>query len=453
VQLIGTLFNYIFQEPAYNLIMAIYGIVHSFPWAIVLMTLVVRTALIPLFRWQLRSSLAMQKISPELQRIQREYRSEPARMQQETMKLYRENGVNPASGCLPLLVQLPILWGLYGAFRLILGSTGNTVSAIQKSLDTLNGNLYPFVKGIFFGGVGLQHLPDPMFFGINLANPDHTFILPILATVATFIQIRMSMARTRAMQAANKPASGPDPNSAAMGMMQWLMPVITLFAATRFPAGLALYWTISTTYTIGQQYFVNGRNWGGLLPKAAEDWLVNKGWIKPQTIAVPAVVDSTLTSSKGQRGKVTVAEEPMASEKPAPRPGLLQLLMGARPQADLEQLSATPESANGHKANGARPAVKKSADDSSAAVVKNGQTANGAKPAAPKPATAGPRPASAKKDAVRLVTGTAGGGTAPGTVVRAPTAPVTRAAVPATNRPKSGPSKSSTARHHSTKKR
>ena len=278
---IGNLFHNVFQEPIYNILMVIYGMLHnvianSFWLAIVIMTLLVRTAMIPLIFKQLQSSKAMQEIGPEIQKIQREYRSEPQVMQQKMSALYKENNVNPYASCLPLLVQLPFIYGLYGAFNSILRDKTATA-------HTLNEQLYPFVRPIF-GPNGLTHFPDTHFFSITLAQPDPTHILPILAALLTFIQLRMTLKRN-ATQAATKPktSGAPDPNAATMKMMQYIMPLFTLYIGWTFPSGLALYWIVTTGYSIVQQYFFNGRNWGGLFDNVHLPWM-------PAPATVPALV-------------------------------------------------------------------------------------------------------------------------------------------------------------------
>ena len=101
MQLIGDLFHYLFQEPIYNLLMLIYGIIHSFWLSIVVMTLLLRTALVPLVFRQLRSTKVMQELQPQIQKIQREYRAEPLVMQQKLSALYKEHNYNPYASCLP----------------------------------------------------------------------------------------------------------------------------------------------------------------------------------------------------------------------------------------------------------------------------------------------------------------------------------------------------------------
>ncbi len=412
MSLIGSLFFYIFQQPIFNLLMAIYAVIHSFWLAIVIMTLLLRSAMVPLVFRQLRSSKVMQQIQPEVQEIQRKYRSEPLVMQQQLSALYKSYNYNPYASCLPLLVQLPFLYGLYGAFNTILRDPHVTAAK-------LNAQLYPFVRTIFYGPSGLNHLPNTAFLAINLAQPDPTHILPILAALLTLIQTRMSLMRNRN---APRTSGSPDPSAATMQMMQIIMPIFTLFIGWTFPAGLALYWIVTTLYSVVQQYFFNGRNWGGLFAgiPGLERFL-------PQTpasaLATSAgVVDSTLTSPNGRRtSRTSVKEEP--AESPAK--------------------SGAPKALPPAKTNGATNGDTRS--DGTLAAPKT--PTKPLKPTAVKTTSTPSRPVSAKKDAVKLVPQASNGSAAAtnghaGRVVapRATTRPVTTRPPAGTSKPKTSPS-------------
>src|SRR2546430_1711655 len=149
---------------------------------------------------------------------------------------------------LPLLVQLPVLYGLFFALREAL-NVNNLPSA--QLLHSLNQSIYPFLPKFIIP-------PDPymIWFGgpINLGHPDPTHILPVLAALATFLQLRMSQPRAR--------TGAKDAMSQQMAIMQYIMPFVTLIFAWTFPAGLALYWTTTSVFSMVQQYFVTG--WGSL---------------------------------------------------------------------------------------------------------------------------------------------------------------------------------------------
>jgi YidC/Oxa1 family membrane protein insertase len=247
---IGQLFHYVFYLPVFNVLMVIYEALNTFfpagafALAIVILTLIIRSALIPLTRKQLQSTRKMQLIQPELKALQQRHRGDPQTMMAEQRRLYKENGVSMYGGCLPLLVQMPFLYALYGAFLTVIQHTG--------SVTKINGDLYPFVPH-------LTVFPQTGFFWANLIHPDPWHILPILAALLTFIQLRMAMP----VRKPRLPGENPDPTMQATATTQYIMPVVTLFIGWTFPAGLALYWCISTAFSAVQQYFING-NWGSL---------------------------------------------------------------------------------------------------------------------------------------------------------------------------------------------
>jgi YidC/Oxa1 family membrane protein insertase len=246
---IGQIFHYVFYLPVYNILMVIYEALNNvfpggaFAIAIIILTLMIRAALIPLTRKQLQSTRKMQLIQPELKALQQRYRGDPQTLMAEQRRLYKENGVSMYGGCLPLLVQMPFIYALYGAFLTVIHAT--TVVAINK-------DLYPFVPH-------LTTFPQTWFLWTNLIHPDPLHILPVLAALLTFIQLRMAMPVRKPRQ----PGENPDPTMQATGTMQYIMPLVTLFIGWTFPAGLALYWCISTGFSAAQQYFING-NWGSL---------------------------------------------------------------------------------------------------------------------------------------------------------------------------------------------
>jgi YidC/Oxa1 family membrane protein insertase len=186
-----------FGEWARWLLDWLYGVTRNYGWAIVLMTLLIQTAMFPLTYKQLKSSIIMQKISPEMKRIQERYKQDPASQQRETMALYKKYGANPFTGCLPLFIQLPIFFALFNALR---------------TSWELHGA--PFI-----------------FWISDLSAKDPYYVLPVAMGAMMFIQQRLTM-----------PDMGKDnPSMAAMKYMPVFMTVLFL----NFPAGLTLYWFVS----------------------------------------------------------------------------------------------------------------------------------------------------------------------------------------------------------------
>ncbi|QWU16299.1 YidC/Oxa1 family membrane protein insertase [Paenibacillus sophorae] len=181
--------------------------------AVLAMVIIVRTLILPLTMKQVKSSRAMQAIQPELQKIQKKYKDNPEKVQQETMRLFQENKVNPMAGCLPLVVQMPIFIALYNS--------------------------------IYYN----PHLREHSFLWLQLGKPDHLFILPALAAITTFLQTKMMSSMNPVQQ------QGP------MQFMLMVYPVLIFIMSYNFPSALPLYWVFSNLYTIGQNYFLyRGKN-------------------------------------------------------------------------------------------------------------------------------------------------------------------------------------------------
>lgn len=216
--------------------------------AVIVITAVIKLILSPLYEYQIRAGrrtmLQQRTLAPELAELRKKHKGDPQRLNQATMELYRERGINPLSsmsGCLPSLIQLPILDALYWVFR---------DAAKDSHIVTDNFLFIPHLD-IFPSAVPLIH-------GLPIPHPVY-LILPILAAATTFVQSRMMQ------QPKNPVASEQEQQTASMmKSMQFLMPVMIFIFSIQVPAGLALYWFVSNCIAIGQQYRVNG--WGGLRP-------------------------------------------------------------------------------------------------------------------------------------------------------------------------------------------
>jgi YidC/Oxa1 family membrane protein insertase len=250
---IGYIFELIFTYPIFNVLMLFYHLFGDFALSIIVMTLLIRLVLYPLTLQQLKSSKATQAIQPQMAEIRKKYAKDPRAQQEAISALYKESGVNPLAGCLPLLIQLPVLYGLFYALSTVLRNP-----AIYKpnGVAIINNIIYPFLPHF-------AKLPDfnlNWFTFINphwiipLGAPDPTHILPIVAGLMTFVQLRMSQPRNA--------SASKDMMSQQMQMMQFLMPAITVFIGWSLPAGLAVYWTTTSLFSAVQQYFVTG--WGSL---------------------------------------------------------------------------------------------------------------------------------------------------------------------------------------------
>lgn len=227
---------------------------------IILFTIAVRLVLAPLMITQLRSSRSMQRVQPMVAELRQKHGKDRKALSEATMALYREHGVNPAMGCLPTLLQFPILIGLFYAFFHL----GNSVPI--KFPHSCNGyvthdadqwfKLCYAIKGTPSTTQHIYNLFHAQFLWLRngLGQPDPLFILPILAGVTQWIQSRMMLTRSS------------DPQQQMMNSMMNFMPLLIVFFATRYASGLSLYWVTSTIIAIAIQYPITG--WG-LLPAPA----------------------------------------------------------------------------------------------------------------------------------------------------------------------------------------
>lgn len=227
------IFHNFFYQPLFNLLLIIYNTIpgHDFGIAIIILTIIIRLVLYPLTKKGIESQKAMALIQPKLKEVQEKYKNDRAKLAEEMMKLYREHKVNPFSGFLNLLIQIPILFALYKVF----------MAGIDP--NSLNG-LYDFVKHP--GQI------DPMFVGLidlSKANP----VLAVVAGLLQFIQTKMMMPKPDNQNASKKES---DFSKIMHHQMLYMLPILTVVIAWKFPAGLPLYWIVTTLFSIGQQYYM-----------------------------------------------------------------------------------------------------------------------------------------------------------------------------------------------------
>lgn len=207
--------------PIEHALLALTGLTTSAGIAIIIFTVAVRTLMLPLSIIQIRSQKAMMALQPQLRELQRRHAGDRARIGQEQMRLYKEAGVNPAAGCLPLVLQMPIWFALYSAL-LSLGNADN-------------------------GAVEFQ---APFLWIPNLGHGDPFYILPVLTGVTQWVVQKMSV------------LPSADPQQQQMNRMMEFMPIMFFVFSLQVASGLTLYWVISNVYSFFQQYFTVG--WGSL---------------------------------------------------------------------------------------------------------------------------------------------------------------------------------------------
>ena len=186
----------------YQNVIANYGIV------IILLTIIVRLILTPLTITQTRSMARMQKIQPQLKELQKKYKDDKQKLQQETMAFYKENNVNPLAGCLPLILQMPVFFALFQTLR-------NPTERVTDIVKDFN------------------------FLWLNLNERDPYYILVILMVATMFLSTKLSTT---------------DPKQSKF---MYILPVVFGFISWQFPAGILVYWVTTNIWSIGQQWIVN----------------------------------------------------------------------------------------------------------------------------------------------------------------------------------------------------
>jgi len=253
------LFSELVYRPIYNLLIFIYNFLplHDFGIAIVLVTVLIKFFLIPLSRKQIESQKRMQELQPKIKEIQEKYKNDKEKQSRAMMEFYKENKANPFSGCLPMIFQLIFLIAIY---RVLFNIS-------QNGLKVNEGDLYVFMQNpgqinhFFIGLVDLSSIVD--FKSFSVENIAH-IILVILAAFAQYVQTKMLMASNE-KKLGGKDVGGKKDNkeldfSQVMSkQMLYLAPIMTLFIGIKFPAGLALYWLVSTLFMIAQQKYLEAK--------------------------------------------------------------------------------------------------------------------------------------------------------------------------------------------------
>jgi len=236
------IFHTLVFQPIYNLIIVLVDIFPGadFGLAIVAATLIIKLLFLPLSKKQIESQKQMAEIQPKIKEIQEKYKDDKERQSKEIMAFYKESGVNPLMGCLPLVIQIVFLIAIY---RVILDISDSGFIPEDTELYT------------FIGNPGAL---EQIFWGVDLAAPSVVFA--ILAAAGQFYQTKMLMAK-QANRPETKKTEDKDPDFAGMMQKQMLYigPFMTLFIGLQFPAALSLYWLVSTVFSIVQQWFVLGR--------------------------------------------------------------------------------------------------------------------------------------------------------------------------------------------------
>lgn len=210
--------------------------------SIVLLTVIIRTLLIPLFVKQIRSSRNMQIVQPKLREIQKKYGHDQERLGQETMKLYKDEGINPMASCFPILLQMPIFFAL---FNVLNGAArGKVVYGSVMTQEQITG------------------LSNAKFFGARLADTfmpiTHGFgVVQVVGLILIVAMVATQFYSQRQLMAKNMPPEAmTGPIAQQQKMMLYLFPIIFGVGGITFPIGVLIYWTTTNLWSMGQQFYV-----------------------------------------------------------------------------------------------------------------------------------------------------------------------------------------------------
>ncbi len=193
----------------------IYSLVQNYGISIIILTIIVRLCLLPLYAKQIKTSAKMAGLQAKQKEIQTKYANNREKMNEEMQALYQKEGISTMSGCLPLIIQLPIMYGLFALLRnpLTYMKAGNMIAAVHESFIWIS----------------------------DLSQPD-AWLLPVVAAVTTYFTSAINMGGSQAA------------GNGMMASMKYLMPIMIFLMARSFPAGLALYWTIGNLVMIIQAF-------------------------------------------------------------------------------------------------------------------------------------------------------------------------------------------------------
>ncbi len=275
------MFDTFIVDPMINALLLFYDLLgNNFLLAITVFTIVIRGITLPLNLRQQRSMAKTQEMQPQIQAIQKKYKDNPQRMQEEFQKI----GYNPMeslTGCLPLLIQMPILFGLYRAITITLGST-------PQSMFELTERVYPFIDL-----TPLLPIQNKVLW-LNLGQPDPYFVLPVLVFATMWLQQKFATPQASKEPEKKGGKQGQQDENPAQAMtksMQTTMPLMFGFFSLQFPAGLSIYFVLANIIGIAQGYYMRT-----VMAKEKEKLALEKNTAKSEDPA-PSSADRAIEAS------------------------------------------------------------------------------------------------------------------------------------------------------------
>jgi len=238
--MISFIFNEVLYRPLFNVLVFLYQTVsfYDFGIAIIILTILIRVLLYPLAQKSIKSQKEMVAVQSDIKKVQEQYKNNKEEQMKKVMALYKEKGVSPFSGCLPMIIQLPFLLAIYWVFM---------AGFDDKNLQDL---LYGFIKN----PGSINHI----FIGLIDISKKGNWILALLAGAFQFYQSKMMLDQQKNIRPAPVKSATPDFSTAMTQQMTYIMPAVTVFISYTLPAGLALYWITTTVFSIIQQRIVFG---------------------------------------------------------------------------------------------------------------------------------------------------------------------------------------------------
>ena len=295
-------------QPFVNVLLLINSLVHNFGVSIILFTILIRLLTHPLTVKQFKSTKALQELQedPRYKKMQEKYKNDKDKLAQEQMKLYQEKGINPMGSCLPTLIQLPLILGLYQ-------SVTRAMAASPLELFRLEQIIYPK----WFDAASALPLEN-QFLWMDLGQPERIQLfglsIPLLAVfvvITTFLQSRLLQ----------PPSSGNDQAAMMTKSMNIYMPVLMGFMAYSLASGLAIYFLTSNIFGIVQYALLGRANWSNIFPflKKKEDETADKAKAKKTPIVIDAVVEDEEPEPVEENDADTSRSKQMMPKRKSPK--------------------------------------------------------------------------------------------------------------------------------------
>ncbi len=295
-------------QPFTNILLLINSLVHNFGLSIILFTILIRLLTHPLTVQQLKATKTMQSLQedPRYIKMQEKYKNDKDKLAEEQMKLYKELGINPMGSCLPLLIQLPIILGLYQ-------SVIKAMAASPLELFNLEQIVYPR----WINAANLLPLNN-QFLWMDLGQPERLTIFGVALPVLAILVVLTTFLQSKLVQ----PPATPGNDQAAMvnNSMSLYMPILMGFMAYSLASGLALYFLVSNIFTIGQYALLGRANWRNIIPFQKKEDAPKAGAAKAGAAkAVPAKNVQIVEPAKTPSSKTSGTTSSSNKKKRPPR--------------------------------------------------------------------------------------------------------------------------------------